>query len=385
MLFLSPAKKSYLGVDLGTGSIKIVELSNYKNRARLETYGYIDMVSDILRSNTTSARKQIANAIKQLVQKSKVKTNKCVAALPTFSVFNSIISLPYLSKKDLAQAIRWEAKKYVPLPIEEMILDWKILAEDKQDLTNHEIKTDLPEGLDQPLENKASDKTTLGNILKQKNSNKFIKVLLTAAPKSLVSRYLEIFKEADLKLLCLETEAFALARCLIGHDQSTLMIVDIGATTTDICIIEKGLPIINRSLDTAGSAITNSIASSLNINLDRAEQFKRDYGVNLTENISSDGVSKIIAESLNPVINEVKYVFDIYQKQADNKIEKIILAGGSVFLPNLTDYLAKIFGIKVIIGNAWDRVIYPLDLKPVLEEVGSRLTVAIGLAMREIS
>lgn len=369
MFLFSSSKKSYLGVDIGTGSIKIVELSNFKGKAKLETYGYIEMVSDILKSNTPQDKNKIVDALKKLKERSGVKSVKCVAALPTFSVFSSIISLPSLNRKDLASAIKWEAKKYIPLPIEEMILDWKVLDE-KEEISEAEPAKE--EGLKLSLFKSPTSK------------KKFVKILITAAPKNLVSRYLEIFKAAGLKILSLETEAFALARCLIGHDQSNVMIVDIGSVTTDICIIEKGIPILNRSLDTGGATITKAIAASLNINLERAEQFKRDYGLSLNNNETDLGIPKIIEESLAPIFNEVKYIFDLYQKQGENKIEKIILAGGSVFLPNLAEYFSNLFGLKVFIGNAWERIIYPLDLKPVLEEVGSRMAVAIGLALREI-
>lgn len=380
MSLFSPSKKSYLGIDLGTGSLKMVELSDYKGRARLETYGYLETNADILKNNSPQAKNHLAQMLKKLKEKSGAKSDKCVAALPTFSVFNSIINLPFLAKKDLAQAIKWEAKKYVPLPIEEMILDWKVIDENN----NQALKdAKFPEDKNSP--SSAHSKFSLGNIFnKQPEAKKFVKILITAAPKNLVSRYLEIFKLAGLKLLSLETEAFALARCLIGHDKTTVMIVDIGSATTDICVIEKGIPILNRSLDTAGAAITKIIATTLNITPERAEQFKRDYGVSQSEGGSYQGVTKIIEESLSPIINEVKYIFDLYQKQEENKIEKIILAGGSVFLPNLTEYFSALFGLKVYIGNAWERIIYPLDIQPVLEEVGSRMAVAIGLALREI-
>jgi len=376
MFLFSSSKKSYLGVDLGTGSIKLVELSNYKGRAKLETYGYIDMFSDILKSNSPQAKKKIAEALKTLKERSGVKSNKCVAALPTFSVFSSIISLPELSKRDLASAIRWEAKKYIPLPLEEMILDWKIITEEEIKVEENQEKSGESD--------KEDIRSKLSFFKKRSDKKRFIKVLITAAPKNLVSRYLEIFKMADLKLLSLETEAFALARCLIGHDQANVMIIDIGSVTSDICIIEKGIPFINRSLDTGGLAISQAIASSLNISLERAEQFKRDYGISLSQNEAALGIPKIIEESITPIINEVKYIFDLYQKQGENKVEKIIMTGGSVFLPNLEEYFSQLFGLKVFIGNAWERIIYPIDLKPVLEEVGSRLAVAIGLALREI-
>ncbi|MCX6785790.1 MAG: type IV pilus assembly protein PilM [Candidatus Komeilibacteria bacterium] len=361
MALFSP-KESYLGVDIGTASIKIVELAPLGGKPKLVTYGYIDIASDIVHSRSAQTQQIIAVSLKKLLQKAKVGTSAALAALPTFSVFNSIISLPPMSAKDLGSAVKWEAKKYVPMPLEEMILDWKLI-----------------DGAAASAAAKNSPKITPAAA-----KPKDLRILVTAAPKTLVNRYLEIFRAAGLKLMSLETEAFALARSLIGADKSTVLVVDIGSITTDICIIENSLPILNRSIDVGGLIITKAIAASLNINLDRAEQFKRDYGLSLSAQDAQKGINKTIATSLSPIINEIKYVFDLYQNQENRPVEKMILSGGSAFLPNLAQYFQQLFNKPVFIGNPWDKVIYPTELKPVLDEVGSRLAVAIGLAMRDI-
>lgn len=391
---LFSSKESYLGVDIGTASIKVVELAPWAGKPKLVTYGYVDIVTDIIHSKSEDAQRKIIDSLRKVVTSAKVGTNLAIAALPTFSVFNSIISLPAMSAKDLTSAVKWEAKKYVPLPLEEMILDWKIIKEENG------IKM-LPvqalQGIKAP---EAKKRFSLPGLIKKgrpqdragefkgepqkKDKAKNIRILVTAAPQNLVNRYLMIFKRADLKLLSLETEAFALARSLIGSDNSTVMIVDIGSITTDICIIEKGVPILNRSIDVGGLTITKAIAESLNVNLERAEQFKRDFGVSINLEESQKGVNKTIATAISPIVNEIKYVFDLYQGQGAEMVEKIVLAGGSAFLPNLADYLEQLFNKPAIIGNPWDKVVYPEDLKPALDEVGSRLAVAIGLAMRDI-
>lgn len=387
---LFAAKESYLGVDIGTASIKIVELSSLNGRPRLMTYGYADIVTDIVHSKSEENQAKIVTALKNLAARSRVGTNLAIAALPTFSVFNSIITLPAMSEKDLASAIKWEAKKYVPLPLEEMILDWKIIREN-----NGGIKAPLEplqpvkkKGLSFFSFKKAGSKETPDKPMAGANKPgvklENVRVLVTAAPKNLVSRYMNIFKQADLKLISLETEAFALSRSLIGADPGTVMIVDIGSITTDICIIEKGVPVLNRSIDLGGLSITKAIAQSLNISLERAEQFKRDFGVSLSVDNQPQGINKNIAASLSPIINEIKYVFDLYQGQAARPVEKIVLSGGSAFLPNLSVYFEDLFAKPTIIGNPWDKIIYDAGLKAVLDEVGSRMAVAIGLAMRDI-
>ncbi len=389
---------SYLGVDIGTASVKIVELENYKGQAKLKTYGYADINTNILKASTEKNNQLIADYIKFIVKKSRMESRRAIAALPTFSVFTSIISLPPMPKKDLASAIKWEAKKFIPLPIEEMILDWKILNKKEfgseavaqsssklGNLFNKEEKTD------ESAEKK--DDSESEELTPKKNTNldevvdrglggaKSYRILLTAAPKNLVSRYLDIFKRTNLDLVSLETEAFALSRSMMGNDMSSVMIVDIGSNNTDICVIEDGVPILNRGIDSGGQVITQAIMNSMNVNVDRAEQFKRDFGLMASANRS---VPNTIQNALSPIINEIKYVFDVYQRQGDTKIEKIVLAGGSAFLPSLPQYLSELLNLSVIIGDPWDRIIYPLDLKPVLQEIGPRMAASIGLAMRDI-
>mgnify|MGYP006426131423 FL=1 len=124
---LFSSSNSYLGIDIGTSSIKMVELENYKGQAKLKTYGYADIATNILKGNVEKNNELVADYINQIFRKSHSQTRQVVAALPTFSVFNFIINLPQMPKKDLSSAIKWEAKKFIPVPIEEMILDWKIL------------------------------------------------------------------------------------------------------------------------------------------------------------------------------------------------------------------------------------------------------------------
>jgi type IV pilus assembly protein PilM len=159
------------------------------------------------------------------------------------------------------------------------------------------------------------------------------------------------------------------------------MLVDIGAYTTDIAVVESGIPLINRTIDVGGSTLTKAIAQSLNISEQRAEQFKRDFGLAVE---SGGGIPKTIEASFSPVINEVKYLFDLYQGQSRTPIQKVVLTGGSAYLPNLPAFLQNLLKAPVILGDPWERVSYPVELKPALEEVGPMLVVAIGLALREI-
>lgn len=353
MTLFGHRRASYLGVDFGSSGLKAVELSGERGKPTLVTYGMTEVSADIVRNASPEARDRAVASLVALVQGARVTTRKAVAALPNYAVFSSVIALPPMSERDMAAAVRWEAKKFVPLPLEEMILDWKQLG------------------------------TLAGPAAGHGKAKPEVKVLLTAAPKSLVSRYIEVFKLAKMELLSLETEAFALARALIGPGSGPVMIIDMGAYTTDLAVVEDGIPTINRSIDVGGSTLTKAIANSLSITEQRAEQFKRDFGLAMAGGES--GIPRTIEAALAPVLNEVKYVFDLYQGQSSRPVEKVTITGGSAYLPHLSEFLQKLLGVPTYVGDPWDRVSYPLDVKPALEEVGPTLVVAIGLALRELA
>lgn len=389
---LFSSQESYLGLDIGNSALKIVELENVKARPKLLTYGYLEQANEILTANTKESKDTIVAAIQKIQQEARTSSRNAVAALPSYTVFTSIIHLPQMPKKELVAAVQWEAKKFVPMPLEEMILDWKILEDTAVDAryavnqTVGGVPSDAPatDLLQQPggvLQQQGIAEK--GGTIKLKEKT-FLKILLTAAPKDLVSRYLEIFKAAKLNLVSLETESFALERSLIGNDQSPIMLIDIGAVATTISVVVDSVPLINRSIDIGGHTITKAIANSLNLDNERAEQFKRDFGLTESGGAGAGQVPKRIEFMVSSIINEIRYVLNLYQSQGNGNVEKIVLAGGSAWLPNITQYLSNVLGIKVYIGDPWARVMYPLEMKPVLQNIGPRLAVAVGLAMREI-
>lgn len=343
---LLSSNTSFLGLDIGSTSIKIVEFKKENKQVKLLTYGFSENLSAVAAGWNNNVE-YAAKIINKICEEAGIIGRSAVSALPTFSVFSSVLNLSNISKNDISSAVHWEAKKVIPLPLEEMILDWK------------------------PIENEEGQ---------DKNN---IRVLLTGAPRTLVKKYIDIFKAAQINLISLETETFSLIRSLVGNDKSTIMLVEMGAETTDVSIVDKGIPMLNRSIDVGGSTITKAISKSLNIGLDRSEQFKYDLGISLLDS-GDETVPQVIVDTISPIVNEIKYSVNLYLSKSQRPTEKIILSGGSAMLPSLSNYLAKVLNMKVIIGDPWARVSYPVDLKPLLSEIGPRLSVAIGLAMREI-
>ncbi len=352
---LFSSSTNYVGIDIGSSSIKAVSLKKEGNQVKLASYGFSEN-SDISQNDLQKNVIKAAKTINRICDEAGITSKNAISALPTFSVFTSVLNLAGVGGKDMAAAVHWEAKKVIPLPLEEMILDWKRIGGDI--------------GASTKDDKGAKDK-------------KNMKVLLTGAPKSLVKKYIAIFKEAKINLISLETEIFSLVRALLGNDKSTIMIVEMGAGTTDISIVDKGIPILNRSIDVGGFTITKKIGEHLHVEPAKAEQFKYDLGITSIESRESE-VPKAIEEVFNPIVNEIKYANNLFQSKSGKTSEKIVLSGGSALLPNLANYLSKVLNTKVIIGDPWARISYPEDLKPLLAEIGPRMSVAVGLALREM-
>jgi type IV pilus assembly protein PilM len=344
---LFSSNSAYIGVDIGASAIKMVELEKKQGRIELVSYGYSENIKEIAGDGWTKNTEYVVKVIDKIYKKMEATTNLAVATLPAFSVFSSIITLRDVDKNGLAAAVEWEAKKFIPLPLEEMILDWKVIESTKE---------------------------------KEKNNTT---VLLTGSPKNLVKRYVNIFRKTLVNLTNLEPETFALIRALVGQDKSTIMLCEIGAVNTDVFIVKDGIPVLSRSLDIGGRSISRAISTSLNITLERAEQFKRDMGI-VGGQGTADVIPKTIANTITPMVEEVKYLLNLYQNKNADKVEKIILSGGSALLPNFISYLSEKLNLNVIVGDPWARIAYQSELKPILTEIGPGFAVAIGAALREL-
>jgi type IV pilus assembly protein PilM len=246
--------------------------------------------------------------------------------------------MPTLSDKELDKAIQFEAKKYVPLPISEVILSWSVVGE------NVEAKTKS--------------------------------ILLTAVPKHLRESYLQLFSLAGLELEVIEIEALALIRALVFDNTSNYVIIDIGAKATGINFIKNGFLQLSRSINVGGDTITSQIAGVLNISHARAEQFKKDFGV---------AGAGFIPEAAKPVLetirNETKQLLTIYRARGV-EVAKIVLVGGGAGMPGLVDFFGEL-GVVTELGNPLAKLEYPDEVETVLKRYSVHLSVAIGLALNE--
>jgi type IV pilus assembly protein PilM len=330
-------KNSVLGVDIGTTNIKIVQLTEEKDGTHvLDTYGLVNVSFEIDEAKEEVIQRTV-DVLKNLIKRSGVTTKRVVASLPNSAVFTSVIEMPDMTDSELKTAVEFEAKRYVPLPMEEITLSWVSL-----------------------------EKSTDG-----KN-----KVLITAVPNTILKSYLKIFELAGLQPIALEIEALALIRSIIGHDQGSNLLIDIGASATHLNITEHGNLMLTRNIPVGGETITRKIAESLKITYSRAEQFKKDFG--LTQ-------STLIPETIKPILinikNEAKQLQSIYEARG-MKFDKVIIVGGTANLPGLNEFFSDM-GSKIVNGDPLNSIKYSPEIKPVLRQYSSNLAVAIGLALRE--
>ncbi len=246
--------------------MKLVELKMEKGRLRLVTYAYVNLPSESLEQSLLQDTQGTGDLLKKMVDKARITTRRAVAALPISGTFSSILHVPTTDEKAVKEAVQIQAKKLVPLPLEEVALDTVVI-----------------------------DKTG-----KTEAERAATRVLMTAAPKTLVNRYTDICKRAGLDLAYLETEAFAEIRALVGKDRATIMIVDIGTLRTNILIVEQGIPFVMRSIASGGSAMTQTIAKTLGIPVEQAED--HIFGMVLVNDWSARDIQAWEYQPLGPFL-----------------------------------------------------------------------------------
>lgn len=351
--------KSKLGIDIGTSSIKITELGKEGGRFVLKNYGLFEFKS----SDKTSLAKEsgpiqnilklpdgeIIWGIKEVLKKAKIKTTDVVASIPAYSTFATVIEMPYLSEQDLARSLPFEARKYIPVPLNEVVLDWSII-----DIAATQVNATKPAT---------------------------VEVFLAAVPKEETLRYQRIMREAGLNLRALELENSALIRALLGNDPSPTAVVNIGGRSTSILIVNRGYERLSHNYEVGGFEVTRSIARSLNVSLEKAEDLKKKLGLkDIDENIINSAMKSLI----DMMVFETKKTITNYEETKNQKVSRIILVGGLTNMPNFANYFQQKLGRNVYMGNALARIVYPQTLSSLTQEIASIFSVSIGLAMREV-
>ncbi|PIZ48224.1 hypothetical protein COY32_00375 [candidate division WWE3 bacterium CG_4_10_14_0_2_um_filter_41_14] len=352
-------QEDHIGLDIGSNSIKVVELGRQGGRFVLKSFGSHPAPTGAIFSEGELDQKELSKLIKQAVDESGVHSRNVVTAFPESMVFTRVIEVPAVSEAELANAIQWQAEQYIPMPLSEIRLSWMVL-----------------------------DKDVLEQSLKSRDIKKpKIKILLVAAPSALIQRYISTLKNAGLKALAFETEIVALTRALSktteGQSPTTLL-MSIGASTTDLSVVKNGIIQFTRSIGTGGTAVARAISQELGFDMQQADEYKKAYG--LMEDQLEGKIVQVIRPVFDVIVNEVERGVMYYQTHnPGDLVKRVVVTGGSAQMPGLVVFLANALGLEVQIGNPWDGITIPDKLKNKTDQVENQViySVAVGLAMRE--
>lgn len=339
---------NHFGLDIGTHSIKAVQLGGSLDSPTFITAGQFPAPAGAILSEAEEDLKTVAETIKNLHKEAKITTDKVITALPESQIFTRVVEMPQLSKQEIQSAIDYEAEQYVPIPLSEVRLTWQILS------------------------------SRTGPDKKPK-----VEILLVAAPNNLINKYLKILKAAGLTAVSLETETTAVVRALVQRIEGspTTLIISIGASTTDLTIVDSNQINFTRSIATGGMALARGIANDLGFEIDQAVEYMKTYGLDATQ--LEGKVTSAIKPIFDVIVNEVRRALAYYSgKHPDKPVKRVVLAGGTAKLPGVVLYLAEALGLEVQIGNPWDGIGLPPNISKKLIEEGTSYSVAVGLALK---
>lgn len=358
---LFPKKdESFIGLDIGASSIKVVQLTRKHGRAVLETYGEIALGpydgKEIGKAMNISADK-IAEAITDLCRESSVTANQAAVAIPFVSSLVSLIEMPTSDMKQLAQMVPIEARKYIPVPMSEVLMDWSIIPKEAKAYPGAEEKQNL-------------------------GQNKIDKadVMVVAIHNDTINKYQEISSKTRLNTAFYEIEMFSTIRALLDQSSKSVMIADMGAGSTKLYIVERGV-IKNSHLVNRGSQdITIALSKSMSIGFPEAEALKR------ATDISAQGVDpnivSVVDLTLDYIFAEANQVLLSYEKRYNKTVDQIVLIGGGALLKGILPTAKRNFQIEVVLGEPFAKVEAPAFLRNLLKIANPEFSVAVGAALR---
>lgn len=354
---------SVVGIDIGSSSIKIVQLKKEFGVAKLETYGEIALGHyggmSVGQAVSLSPEKK-AEALKDLFKQINITTTEASFSVPLRSSLFKLIDIPKVSDANLDQVIQLEARKYIPVPISEVVLEWLTIPQ--RDFETPTIKM----GEDIPAEGPKKIEQT--------------EVLIVAIHKNVIYEYEDIIKRANLTATPLEIETFSASRAVLSNEISALAIVDIGASSSRLFILDYGVARSSHVIGKGSQDITTALQTSLNITFAEAEEAKRRLGaIGLEE---GGDLNKVISPTLEFIFYECQKILLNYQKKYSRPISKVILTGGGSQLKGIVELAKTHFEVEVELGNSFKKVQVPAIMEKQLAENGSGFSIATGLALR---
>lgn len=337
----------YFGLDLGHFSLKAVELRKESNgKHGLVTFGAHPTPPGVIGSENDDQKNTLIKSIKELHSEARISTNKVVISVPESFVSSRLIKIPHVDEKQLDESIHWQAKQYIPVPLDEVNLSYRIIGES----------------------------FTADNV-KQWN------IFIVAVSKILIDYYINLFKRAEFELLAIETQAAAITRSISKNgDKTVSLLVDLGFDTTTVAVMKNFELIYSQSIPTGSNSLTKAIAQDFSLENSQAEEYKKSYG--LDKNQLDGRIHKSLVPVIDAIVSELNRTLDYFKfNNAENIPTKVVLTGEGSFLPGLVIYLTEKLGLEVQMGNPWAGVNITDPSKA--SNLSPAYAAAIGLAMKD--
>ena len=335
-----------VGIDIGSKTIKIVEIEKEGAGYSLSAsgiVGYSGITVDKMSDEKEMA--SLGQVVRKLHNEAGVSSRDVAISIPEPLVFTRTIKFPLLTDAEIASAVKWESEQYIPIPISEAIVQHTVLVRDE--------KASPPE----------------------------VTVLLVAAPRAIVEKYIKVIQFAGLSVSAVETELIALTRALAPVDK-TVILIDMGGASTNIAISKMGLLSFSRSISIAGEAFTRAVAQGLGVTVQQAEEYKKTYGLNTSQ--LEGKVKGVLDPVVSLVSDEIKKAVSYYLTEEKGETPSaIIVTGGTSGTPEIISMLSKLAGMEVLVGNPFAKVKVDTDTAKKLAPYAPLYSVAVGLAMRE--
>ncbi|MFZ3043496.1 MAG: type IV pilus assembly protein PilM [Minisyncoccia bacterium] len=349
-------EKSVIGIDIGTSSLKVVQLRKQHGQAVLETYGELSLgpySGGEAGQATNLSAEQITETLKDLLREAKVTTKSCGVSIPYARSLLTLVELPYRADpKEQRTVIELEARKYIPVPITEVQLDWFIVPETSPGQS--------PGG---------------GAVDAQKSK---VSVFLVAVHNDELALLQGIAAGAGLEASFYEIEIFSTIRAVVDEPVKPVMVLDVGAASTKAYVVEHGVVALSHAISVGSQDITRAIAVSSNVSIAQAEALKKSQGLGDGDELGSPELV------FSRIFSEVRRVLMQFETTHQRSITSIIFTGGGGVTKELGVYAKNVFSIDVHVADPFAKTEAPAFMRPVLEEIGPEFAVAVGLALRKL-
>lgn len=348
---------SALGIDIGSSSIKIVELERkgtefiLTNYAKLETKDYLDHPNRAIQTSSLKiVEKEAVYILKAILKEMKPRARQAIISIPSFVTYTVSLDMPVLSREETAKSIKFQARQQMPVNVSELSIDW---------IKTGEFKSASVGGQRESLTQR---------------------IMLIGFPKEIIEKYKKIFKQLPVSLMEMEYESFALTRALTTSDDAVTMIIDIGAESTNVVFAEGGKWEYNAQVDYGGVYLTQALSRGLGVSVSRAEILKKRRGLLGTGGESE--LSTLLTPFLDVIIQEVRRTRIVYETKYGKKVQQAIVVGGGANLLGIEKYFGQQIELPLLSPKPFSHITYKPELDFAIKNVSRDFAVAIGLAER---